>query len=215
MVTICGGMSLGSTTSARSSSARSAARFATSAAGARSSSASMRSRSTRERVIGGLVLMIHPGSRWVSHKSARRNESRPGVHGRRDAFAKSRHGSNKTMDNRRLGTRPMDGSAAVTMLGMLPEAPAESQAPGAMVGGAGEEPVAGQLSGAVRFRGLLFLVAAAFFMQSLDSTVVNTAVPAMAGALDVTPLGMRTALTSYVLTLAILIPASPWLCDRL
>jgi EmrB/QacA subfamily drug resistance transporter len=66
-----------------------------------------------------------------------------------------------------------------------------------------------------RFRGLLWLVAAAFFMQALDSTVVNTAVPAMAGALHVTPLGMRTALTSYVLTLAILIPASPWLCDRL
>jgi len=65
-----------------------------------------------------------------------------------------------------------------------------------------------------RFRGLLWLVAAAFFMQSLDSTVVNTAVPAMAEALKVTPLGMRTALTSYVLTLAILIPASPWLCDR-
>jgi EmrB/QacA subfamily drug resistance transporter len=66
-----------------------------------------------------------------------------------------------------------------------------------------------------RFRGLLWLVAAAFFMQALDSTVVNTAVPAMAEALQVTPLGMRTALTSYVLTLAILIPASPWLCDRL
>jgi len=66
-----------------------------------------------------------------------------------------------------------------------------------------------------RFRGLLWLVAAAFFMQALDSTVVNTAVPAMAAALNVTPLGMRTALTSYVLTLAILIPASPWLCDRL
>ena len=66
-----------------------------------------------------------------------------------------------------------------------------------------------------RFRGLLWLVAAAFFMQALDSTVVNTAVPAMAAALRVTPLGMRTALTSYVLTLAILIPASPWLCDRL
>lgn len=65
-----------------------------------------------------------------------------------------------------------------------------------------------------RFRGLLWLVAAAFFMQTLDSTVVNTAVPVMAAALQVTPLGMRTALTSYVLTLAILIPASPWLCDR-
>jgi EmrB/QacA subfamily drug resistance transporter len=63
-------------------------------------------------------------------------------------------------------------------------------------------------------RGLLMLVAAAFFMQTLDSTIVNTAVPAMAEALKVTPLDMRSALTSYVLTLAILIPASPWLCDR-
>jgi EmrB/QacA subfamily drug resistance transporter len=65
-----------------------------------------------------------------------------------------------------------------------------------------------------RYRGLIWLVAAAFFMQALDSTIVNTAVPAMAEALGVTPLGMRTALTSYVLTLAIFIPASPWLCDR-
>jgi len=71
------------------------------------------------------------------------------------------------------------------------------------------------ISSRERYRGLLWLVAAAFFMQALDSTVVNTAVPAMAEALRVTPLGMRTALTSYVLTLAILIPASPWLCDRL
>ncbi|KRE88952.1 MFS transporter [Frateuria sp. Soil773] len=65
-----------------------------------------------------------------------------------------------------------------------------------------------------RFRGLIWLVSASFFMQALDSTIVNTAVPAMAEALGVTPLGMRSALTSYVLTLAVLIPASPWLCDR-
>ena len=70
------------------------------------------------------------------------------------------------------------------------------------------------ISSRERYRGLLWLVAAAFFMQALDSTVVNTAVPAMAEALHETPLGMRSALTSYVLTLAILIPASPWLCDR-
>jgi EmrB/QacA subfamily drug resistance transporter len=65
-----------------------------------------------------------------------------------------------------------------------------------------------------RFRGLIWLVAAAFFMQALDSTIVNTAVPGIANALGVTPLSMRTALTAYVLTLAVFIPASPWLCDR-
>ncbi|QAU22707.1 MFS transporter [Dyella sp. M7H15-1] len=65
-----------------------------------------------------------------------------------------------------------------------------------------------------RYRGLIWLVSAAFFMQTLDSTIVNTAVPAIANALGETPLNMRSALTSYVLTLAILIPASPWLCDR-
>lgn len=87
---------------------------------------------------------------------------------------------------------------------VLPEAASASAAP-----------VAGSdMSSRERYRGLLWLVAAAFFMQALDSTVVNTAVPAMAEALKETPLGMRTALTSYVLTLAILIPASPWLCDR-
>ncbi|RDS83788.1 MFS transporter [Dyella monticola] len=65
-----------------------------------------------------------------------------------------------------------------------------------------------------RYNGLIWLVSAAFFMQALDSTIVNTAVPAIASALHETPLNMRSALTSYVLTLAILIPASPWLCDR-
>jgi MFS family permease len=72
----------------------------------------------------------------------------------------------------------------------------------------------GGLSTRERYSGLIWLVSAAFFMQALDSTIVNTAVPAMANALGESPLNMRSALTSYVLTLAILIPASPWLCDR-
>ncbi|GAB2579147.1 MFS transporter [Dyella jejuensis] len=70
------------------------------------------------------------------------------------------------------------------------------------------------ISSRERYGGLIWLVSAAFFMQSLDSTIVNTAVPAIATALHETPLNMRSALTSYVLTLAVLIPASPWLCDR-
>ena len=95
---------------------------------------------------------------------------------------------------------------------MLPELRADTQTER---GGAAAGGTTAEVSSRVRFRGLLLLVSAAFFMQALDSTVVNTAVPVIAEGLNVTPLGMRTALTSYVLTLAVLIPASPWLCDRL
>ena len=63
-------------------------------------------------------------------------------------------------------------------------------------------------------RPLLWLIAAGFFMQTLDSTIVNTAAPSIADALRATPLSMKTALTSYVLTLAVCIPASAWLTDR-
>ncbi len=69
-------------------------------------------------------------------------------------------------------------------------------------------------AGIARMRGLIWLVAAAFFMQTLDSTIVNTAVPSIARALTVPPIALKTALTSYVLTLAICIPASAWLSDR-
>ncbi len=65
-----------------------------------------------------------------------------------------------------------------------------------------------------QLRGLMWLVAAAFFMQTLDSTIINTAVPSIAHALNVRPIDLKTALTSYVLTLAVCIPASAWLSDR-
>lgn len=62
--------------------------------------------------------------------------------------------------------------------------------------------------------GLLALVSAAFFMQLLDSTIVNAVVPLMAASLDAAPLQMRAALTCYVLALAVFTSISPWLCDR-
>ncbi|RDI97425.1 MFS transporter [Dyella solisilvae] len=96
----------------------------------------------------------------------------------------------------------------------MPENPAATEANLPVPPADGSAPAPTPVSSRERYRGLIWLVAAAFFMQALDSTIVNTAVPAMAEALHVTPLGMRTALTSYVLTLAIFIPASPWLCDR-
>src|ERR1700740_2151406 len=61
---------------------------------------------------------------------------------------------------------------------------------------------------------LPWLVAVAFFMESLDTTILNTAVPAISEALRVTPLSMKSVLASYTLSLAIFIPISGWMADR-
>jgi EmrB/QacA subfamily drug resistance transporter len=61
---------------------------------------------------------------------------------------------------------------------------------------------------------LPWLVAVAFFMESLDTTVLNTAVPAIANALAVAPLSMKAVLSSYTLSLAVFIPISGWMADR-
>jgi EmrB/QacA subfamily drug resistance transporter len=61
---------------------------------------------------------------------------------------------------------------------------------------------------------LPWLVAVAFFMESLDTTILNTAVPTIAAALAVTPLSLKSALTSYMLSLAVFIPISGWVADR-
>jgi EmrB/QacA subfamily drug resistance transporter len=63
-------------------------------------------------------------------------------------------------------------------------------------------------------RVLPWLVAVAFFMESLDTTVLNTAVPAIAEALKVAPLSMKAVLSSYTLSLAVFIPISGWMADR-
>jgi EmrB/QacA subfamily drug resistance transporter len=51
-------------------------------------------------------------------------------------------------------------------------------------------------------------------MQSLDSTILNTAVPVVSKALDVSPLAMRSVLAAYALSLAVFIPISGWMADR-
>ncbi|HEY2446689.1 MAG TPA: DHA2 family efflux MFS transporter permease subunit [Rhizomicrobium sp.] len=63
-------------------------------------------------------------------------------------------------------------------------------------------------------RMLPWLVAVAFFMESLDTTILNTAVPVVAKALAVTPLSMKSVLASYTLSLAVFIPLSGWMADR-
>jgi EmrB/QacA subfamily drug resistance transporter len=61
---------------------------------------------------------------------------------------------------------------------------------------------------------LPWLVAVAFFMESLDTTILNTAVPAISAALHVAPLSMKAVLASYTLSLAVFIPISGWMADR-
>jgi EmrB/QacA subfamily drug resistance transporter len=61
---------------------------------------------------------------------------------------------------------------------------------------------------------LPWLVAVAFFMESLDTTILNTAVPAISAGLHVAPLSMKAVLASYTLSLAVFIPISGWVADR-
>jgi EmrB/QacA subfamily drug resistance transporter len=61
---------------------------------------------------------------------------------------------------------------------------------------------------------LPWIVAVAFLMESLDTTILNTAVPTMAQALHVVPLSMKAVLSSYTLSLAVFIPLSGWMADR-
>jgi len=65
-----------------------------------------------------------------------------------------------------------------------------------------------------RQRPLLWLVSLAIFMQMLDSTIVNTALPAMAASLGESPLQMQSVVFSYALAVATFIPASGWIADR-
>lgn len=61
---------------------------------------------------------------------------------------------------------------------------------------------------------LLWLVAVAFFMESIDTSIINTAIPTIARAMNVEPFHIKVALTSYTLSLAAFIPISGWLADR-
>ncbi|MGO9423734.1 DHA2 family efflux MFS transporter permease subunit [Roseiarcus sp.] len=64
------------------------------------------------------------------------------------------------------------------------------------------------------YRTTALIIATALFMEQLDSTVLATALPTMARYFDVTPSHMSVALTSYLLSLAVLIPASGQIADR-
>jgi EmrB/QacA subfamily drug resistance transporter len=61
---------------------------------------------------------------------------------------------------------------------------------------------------------LPWVVATALFMEQLDATIVNTAIPSIAADLHVTPLSLKSVVTAYILSLAVGIPISGWIADR-
>lgn len=71
-----------------------------------------------------------------------------------------------------------------------------------------------QLPSSQSLRYLPWLIAVGFFMENLDATIVNTALPTMAHDLGVLPLSLKGVVTSYTLSLAVFIPISGWMADR-
>src|SRR5579864_74977 len=61
---------------------------------------------------------------------------------------------------------------------------------------------------------LPYIVAATFFMEYLDTTVIATALPQMARSFGVGPNSLSLGMTAYMLALAIFIPVSGWVADR-
>lgn len=61
---------------------------------------------------------------------------------------------------------------------------------------------------------ILIIVSLALLMESVDTTVINTSIPAMAHSLQVNPIDLKLALISYLLSLAIFIPISGWMADK-
>lgn len=60
----------------------------------------------------------------------------------------------------------------------------------------------------------LLLVSFAMFMEAVDTSIINTAIPVMAQSFKVHPLDLKLALISYLMSLAIFIPISGWIADK-
>ena len=59
-----------------------------------------------------------------------------------------------------------------------------------------------------------WIVAGAFFMEVMDETIIGTAVPKIAHSLHVNPISLKAAIISYLISLAVLIPASGWFAEK-
>src|SRR5260370_31499984 len=64
-----------------------------------------------------------------------------------------------------------------------------------------------------KYRLIPLIVAPALFMENMDSTVIATSLPAIAADIGTSPLTLKLAITSYLLSLAVFIPASGWTAD--
>jgi EmrB/QacA subfamily drug resistance transporter len=62
---------------------------------------------------------------------------------------------------------------------------------------------------------MALLVAGAFFMEILDATIIGPAIPSIARSFRVDPVDVNVAISAYLVTVAVLIPASGWVADRL
>jgi EmrB/QacA subfamily drug resistance transporter len=63
-------------------------------------------------------------------------------------------------------------------------------------------------------RGMALLVAAAFFMEILDATIIAPAIPRIAESFGVAAVNINVAISAYLITVAVLIPATGWMADR-
>ncbi|HBF61546.1 MAG TPA: MFS transporter [Methyloceanibacter sp.] len=61
---------------------------------------------------------------------------------------------------------------------------------------------------------ITLIVSVALFMETMDSTIIATSLPAIAADLGEDPIALKLALTSYLLSLAVFIPISGWMADR-
>src|SRR5437016_9967133 len=59
-----------------------------------------------------------------------------------------------------------------------------------------------------------FIISLALFMEAVDTTIINTAIPAISKSLQVAPINLKIALISYLMSLAIFVPISGWVADK-
>jgi EmrB/QacA subfamily drug resistance transporter len=71
-----------------------------------------------------------------------------------------------------------------------------------------------KISAQKQIKFLPYIIAIAFFMQMLDNSILNTAIPQIAHYMDEKPVDMNLAITSYMLSVAVFLPISGWLSDR-